>query len=273
LHATKGVTYIDSHCHFDFPEFDEQRESHWQAARAKGITGLIIPSVSPQDWLRAQTIANQLTGIYWAAGLHPWWCENYLRGGSLNDRSLEHLSGLLEAAITDPRCVALGETGLDAIKGGTLELQKQSLDIHLHIANKFSRPIILHAHKTQANLLQQIKPYAHRVTGVVHAFSGSYEQAKQWVDAGFYLGVGGVITYERAQKTRQAIQKIPLDALLLETDAPSMPLQGQQGKMNSPIHLPQIAECLANLKQIPLDKIAEQTTHNTKTLFGLQNAI
>lgn len=235
---------------------------------AKGIKGLIIPSVSPPRWSRAQIIANQLTGVYWAAGLHPWWCENYLR-----ENSVEHLSGFLEAAISDPRCVALGETGLDAIKGGPLALQMQSLEIHLQIANKFSRPIILHAHKTQSDLLQQIKPYVQRLTGVVHAFSGSYEQAKQWVDAGFYLGIGSVITYERAQKTRQAIQKIPLDALLLETDAPSMPLRGQQGKINSPIHLPKIAECLANLKQIPLDKIAEQTTHNTKTLFGLENAI
>lgn len=268
MRPDERLTYFDSHCHFDFPEFDDQRESHWQAAMNKGIAGLIIPSVSPEYWLRAKQIANQHQGIYWAAGLHPWWCEKYL-----NENSIEQLSVLLEAVISDPKCVAIGETGLDAIKGGPLELQIQSLELHLQIAHKFSKPIILHAHKTQANLLQQIKPYLHQVRGVVHAFSGSYEQAKQWVDAGFYLGVGGVITYERAQKTRQAIQKISLDALVLETDAPSMPLQGQQGKNNSPINLPQIAECLASLKQVPLDKIAEQTTRNSKTLFGIQNAI
>lgn len=264
MQAYLGPTYIDSHCHFDFPEFDQQRALHWQQAREKGVAGLIIPSVSPEYWPRAQSMANQFADVYWAAGLHPWWCKNYI-----DDNSLACLPALLEAAISDPRCVALGETGLDAIKGGSLELQMRSLEIHLQIAHQFSKPVILHAHKTQSNLLQQIKPYLNQVIGVVHAFSGSYEQAKQWVDAGFYLGIGGVITYDRAQKTRQAIQKIPLDRLLLETDAPSMPLQGRQGESNSPMHLPQIAECLSNLKQIPLDTIAEQTTLNTKKLFGI----
>lgn len=258
---------IDSHCHFDFPEFDDARQSIWENAKRCGIQSLIIPSVSPQYWDRASRIAQHFSGIYWAAGLHPWWCETYYQSSQLTE-----LEFLLRSAITNSNCVAVGETGLDAIKGGALDLQKQSLDIHLQLATSFSKPIILHAHKTQPELFLQVKPFK-QLRGVVHAFSGSYEQAKQWVDAGFYLGVGGVITYERANKTRQAIKNIPLDAILLETDAPSMPLAGEQGKINTPLHLTAVAKCLADLKQESIEAIASITTKNATELFGLRHAV
>lgn len=259
---------IDSHCHFDFPEFDNQRDSLWKSANNNGIQSLIIPSVSPEYWARARQLTQDFPGLYWAAGLHPWWCETYYQSSTFSE-----LESLLASVITDPRCVAVGETGLDAIKGGRLDLQKQSVEMHLRIAKTFSKPIILHAHKTQPELFMQLKPYLQHIRGVVHAFSGSYEQAKHWVDAGFYLGVGGVITYERANKTREAIKKIPLDAILLETDAPSMPLAGEQGKINTPLQLMAVAKCLADLKQESIETIACITTKNATELFGLPHAV
>lgn len=259
---------IDSHCHFDFPEFDDSRSLLWEKANAMGIESLIIPSVSPEYWCRADQIARSLSGVYWAAGLHPWWCETYYHSAGFGE-----LEFLLRSALVHTGCVAIGETGLDGLKGGNLDLQTESLLIHLQLAQECSKPIILHSHKTHAELIRQVKPFRKNIRGVVHAFSGSYEQAKQWVDAGFYLGVGGVITYERATKTRQAIQKIPLDAVLLETDAPSMPLQGQQGKTNTPLHLIDVAKCLADLKQESIDIVADVTSQNATRLFGLTYAI
>ena len=261
------MNFFDSHCHFDFVEFDDQREQIWSKAQSLGITQLLIPAVSPDFRNRVRQVVENFSGIVQAAGLHPWWINSFLIKHSLDD-----LSHHLNTVMTEQKCVAIGETGLDAVIDLALPTQIACLQLHIDAAKKSSKPIILHSRKTHAELIAIIKNNQFVSRGVIHAFSGSYEQAKSFVDAGFYLGVGGVITYDRANKTREAIKKIPLDYLLLETDAPDMPLQGQQGKMNSPINLLPIAECLAELKQQPLTKIAEQTTSNAKTLFGIKHA-
>lgn len=261
------MNFFDSHCHFDFAEFDDQRELIWSKAQTLGITQLLIPSVSPDSWHQVQQVAEKFSGLVWAAGLHPWWINSFLINQNLDD-----LSRHLNAVMTEQNCVAIGETGLDAVIDLNLSTQIACLQLHIDAAKKSSKPIILHSRKTHTELIAIIKKNQLTSRGVIHAFSGSYEQAKAFVDAGFYLGIGGVITYERANKTREAIKKIPLDYLLLETDAPDMPLQGQQGTKNSPVNLLQIAECLAGLKQLPLTKIAEQTTGNAETLFGIKHA-
>lgn len=259
--------FFDTHCHFDFPEFDTQRELIWSKAQSLGVTQLLIPTVDPDSWHQAKQLAGSISGICWAAGLHPWWIKGFLTNHILDDLA-QHLNSVM----LEQHCVAIGETGLDAVMDLDLPTQLSCLQLHIDTAKKFAKPLILHSRKTHAELISAIKHNQLTSRGVIHAFSGSYEQAKAFIDAGFYLGVGGVITYERANKTREAIKKIPLDFLLLETDAPDMPLQGQQGKINSPIYLPQVAEGLADLKQLSLDKIAEQTTHNAETLFGIKHA-
>lgn len=261
------MIFFDSHCHFDFPEFDDQRKPIWSKAQLLGVTQLLIPSVSPDHWSQARKISDSFSGIVWAAGLHPWWINDFLHQHTLDD-----LTHHLNTVIREQDCVAIGETGLDAVIDLDLSTQIACLQCHIDLAKQFAKPLILHSRKTHTELIAIIKNNQLTSRGVIHAFSGSYEQAKSFVDAGFYLGIGGVITYERANKTREAIKKIPLEYLLLETDAPDMPLQGQQGKINSPIYLPLIAECLADLKQLSLDKIAEQTTRNAETLFGIKHA-
>jgi TatD DNase family protein len=266
-----ALTFFDSHCHFDFPEFDDQHQQIWSKAQLLGISQLLIPGVSPNSWGKAKQLAETFRGVVWAAGLHPWWIKTFLTHHTLDD-----LTKALDQVIADQNCVAIGETGLDvAMDLDQLPLittQIACLQLHIDAAKKYAKPLILHSRKTHTELITLIKNNQLTSRGVIHAFSGSYEQAKAFVDAGFYLGIGGVITYERANKTREAVKKIPLDQLLLETDAPDMPMQGQQGKINSPINLPQVAECLADLKNLPLDKIAEQTTHNAETLFGIKHA-
>ncbi len=228
---------------------------------------MLIPAVNPDTWHQAKQISDTFSGIVWAAGLHPWWIK-----GFLEHYTLDHLICHLDSAMEDKHCVAIGETGLDAVIDINLSTQLDCFQCHMDAVKKFAKPLIVHSRKTHAQIVDIIKKNPLRSGGVIHAFSGSYEQAKAFVNLGFYLGVGGVITYERAHKTREALKKIPLEYLLLETDAPDMPLQGQQGIANSPINLLQIAGCLAELKQLTIDKITEQTTSNAETLFGIQNA-
>lgn len=140
---------------------------------------------------------------------------------------------------------------------------------HLQLAIEFNKPVILHSVRAHHYLLPILKKYRPQRGGVIHAFSGSYETAKQYWDAGFYLGIGGTISYERAAKTRAAVQQMPLESLVLETDAPDMPLQGTQGQRNSPEKLLEIAHCLAALRAQSVEQIAQQTSANTWKLFGI----
>ncbi|HEY0892744.1 MAG TPA: TatD family hydrolase, partial [Cellvibrio sp.] len=145
--------------------------------------------------------------------------------------------------------------------------QQQLLTIHIDVANQLHKPLIIHCVRAHNELIALLKKSKAQVGGVIHAFSGSYEVAQQYVDLGFYLGIGGTITYERAQKTRAAAAKIPLECLVLETDAPDMPLYGKQGQRNSPVNIPQIAQVLADLRGIAIDEIAAATSRNAMRLF------
>jgi TatD DNase family protein len=269
IRSVPRVKFFDSHCHFDFAEFDSSREFIWRNAQEKGIQQLLIPAVSPDTWETARHVAEKNHGIYWAAGLHPWWIEKFL---SVTDWQSELTKKLCDA-LKDRHCVAIGETGLDAMIATPIDIQINAFKVHLDIATQFAKPLVIHSRKTHAELIAILKHSRDFSGGVVHAFSGSYEQAKSLIDIGLYLGIGGVITYERAHKTREAVKKIPLEYLLLETDAPDMPLQGEQGKMNSPVNIDRIANHLAELKQQPLDTIARVTTENANRLFGITNAV
>jgi len=159
---------------------------------------------------------------------------------------------------------------MDKMIATPMALQQQLLTLHIDIANQLHKPLIIHCVRVHNELIAQLKKSKIHSGGVIHAFTGSYETARQFVDMGFYLGVGGSITYERAQKTRTALTKIPLEYLLLETDAPDMPLQGQQGQRNSPENIPRIAQVLAELRGVSCAEIAAATWANTQALFYRQ---
>lgn len=265
--AQAALQFFDSHCHFDFAAFDNDRELIWRACNARGIAQLMIPGVAREQWPRAAAIAQQHAHIYFAVGLHPWW----LAQENINAQALENIRGDLLQHVFQPKCLAIGECGLDAAIATPLAVQQAVLDIHLQLAQHTSLPLIIHCRKAHSELLQQLKGYHLPAGGVIHAFSGSYELAARYWAMGFRVGVGGTITYARANKTRAAIKKLPLEALLLETDAPDMPLSGRQGERNSPIHIIEIAQMLAELRAEPLAKIATQTTHNSRTLFKMND--
>lgn len=261
------MEFFDSHCHFDFAAFDSDRETVWRGCNAQGIHSLIIPGISPEQWRTAANISAQYDNIYIAVGLHPWW----IKTNEVTDDYCVQLKQVLLENIALQNCVAIGECGLDASIEAPLELQQQILDVHLHLAQATQKPLIIHCVKTHNEMLQQLKKYHLPAGGVIHAFSGSYEMAAQYWGIGFRLGIGGTITYERANKTRQAVKQLPLESLLLETDAPDMPLSGKQGQRNSPENIIHIAEALAELRGEPLEYIAQQTTHNAQQLFKIND--
>lgn len=256
--------FIDSHCHFDFDEFEPDRTQVWNECQRLGVSAIIIPGVNMPQWQKIAELANSYRGIYFAAGLHPWWVED--KNSSENDQLEKKLVDMCK----QPNCVALGEIGLDKIKGAPIELQTDVFEYQLQIANRLRKPVILHCRKAHNEMLEILDRHPPVAGGVLHGYSGSLQQAQAYWRRGIYIGVGGTISYDRATKTRAAVKSLPLDAIVLETDAPDMPLVGQQGKRNSPENIPLIAQALAQLKSITVQEVSEATVRNTMKLFELK---
>ena len=278
LEMNEPMHFFDSHCHFDFVEFNADRAALWQDCNRRGITRLLIPGVTPEQWQRAAQLCTQYSGLFYSAGIHPHWIERQQwfqknPEGLLTEQTQEKIIALISTEILQSTgvdnllCVAVGECGLDKMIATPLEVQQQLLNTHIHVANQLHKPLIVHCVRAHNELIALLKKHSVKHGGVIHAFTGSYETARQYVELGFYLGVGGAITYERAQKTRTALSKIPLDYLVLETDAPDMPLQGKQGQRNTPATIPEVAQVLAELRGVSSDEIAAATWKNTLTLF------
>ena len=262
-----ALRFIDSHCHLDFPEFDVDRAALLQRARLLGVSEIIVPGVEPLQWPALQQLSKQLEGIYWSAGLHPWWIDKALPA------SRATFTQQLGQCLSDARCIAVGECGLDAGISMPMEQQIEWLMCQLDIAKRHHKPVILHCYKAHNALLECLRKVAGAGGwlhgGVLHGFSGSHELAQNYWRMNIALGVGGTITYPRANKTRQTVAALPREALVLETDAPSMPLIGAQGQRNSPESIPSIAACLAQLRGETLADVAAYTSANTARIFGL----
>lgn len=265
---SNAAHWFDSHCHLDFDEFDGDRDQLWQQCCAAGITGLMLPGVTPgAQWERARAMAQRLPGIYYSLGVHPCWLAPW-EGQTVAAATQPWLADIAQH-MQSPLCCALGETGLDKRIATPLPVQQAWFEWHLALAAQYQRPLILHVVHAHAEVIALLKQYRPLCGGVVHAFNGSYEIAREYWQLGFYLGIGGTITYERANKTRNTVQRMPLDSLVLETDSPDMPLQGEQGQRNTPANIPRIAACLAQLRGEPLVHVQQQTYQNSCRLFGV----
>lgn len=254
---------FDSHCHLDFPPFDIDRPQLITECVQHGISHILIPATDVAGFERiAQLHQAYPRQLSFALGLHPWW---------LTDDTTQPISQLADWLARKPDgLVAVGECGLDfAIDGANKTRQLAVLEQQFELAVAYQLPVILHVRKAHNELLQLLKAYP-SIQGVVHAFSGSLKLAQQYIEQNMCLGVGGSITYLRANKTRHAIANVPLSALLLETDAPDMPLSGFQGQRNSPLQLARVASTLAELQQLPVADIIAQTDENGAQLFGIQ---
>ncbi|NTS78334.1 TatD family hydrolase [Catenovulum sp. SM1970] len=253
--------HIDSHCHLDFNCFDEQREHVITNARKLNITDFVVPGTRFSTWNNVLKLSLQYPSIHIALGLHPYF---------VNEHTEEQAEQVSTYIATYQKAVAVGEIGLDySLCESTWLKQKKLFDIQLSQAKKCKLPVILHHRKTLDTMAKHIRMANFLHGGVVHAFSGSYQQAKQYLDLGFKIGVGGTITYPRAQKTRKVIANLPLDCLVLETDSPDMPVMGKQGEINTPINLLKVFESLSEIRKEPAIEIEQACYQNTKQVFNL----
>ncbi|WP_417658026.1 TatD family hydrolase [Pseudidiomarina aestuarii] len=251
---------FDTHCHLDFDDFAADRVAVLERAEAAGITRIMVPGTHAHSALK---IESNTIRVQRSFGLHPYFIEAHQQS---------HIDWL-EAQLDQHPTAPVGEIGLDATCSD-YDLQCKLFEAHLALAARYQRCVILHHRKTQPDLLMRIKQVRDQLPdcgGVLHAFSGSYEQAKQWYELGFKLGVGGTITYSRAQKTRAAIGSIALDALVLETDAPDMPVAGQQGQRNEPAQVVTVLQSLLDLREEDEAIIRRQLWQSSCQLFGSAN--
>lgn len=264
------LSLVDTHCHFDFPPFRDTQKELASAQRA-GVHSIIIPSVGESNWHHTQQLAEQYSPLYYALGLHPYFIAQH------SDNALEQLSACL--ASRTEKCVAVGECGLDFMLDDDLltpelmDKQFRLFDAQIQLAIQYELPLILHARRSHDKILQRLRHFHPKKGGVIHAFSGSYQQAMEYVKLGFYIGVGGVITYSRAKKTRDTIARLPIASLLLETDAPDMPLSGFQGQANHPSQVLGVFESLCSLRKEGQSELEQCLFHNSCKLFSLQLSI
>lgn len=256
------MQFIDTHCHFDFPVFYDALDNSLALAHQAGVEKIIIPAVARWNWQPVLALSQRYPELYCALGLHPLYIHTHTQ---------QHLAELREWLTLSPRCVALGEIGLDHYMANPQpEKQAYFLIEQLKLAIEFDLPVILHSRKTHDKLSALLRRYPVARKGVIHGFAGSQQQAENFIQQGYFIGVGGTITYERAQKTRRAIAALPLECLLLETDAPDMPVSGFQGEPNRPERIKSIFEHLCQLRQESPDIIAAQLYQNSVNLFRIK---
>lgn len=252
---------IDTHTHLDFEVFSNGLKDTLEKCLALGVQKAIVPGVTAKSWENIRSLTHSYAGImYPAYGLHPCFCEKH------SNDDLTHLYELCER----DKPIAVGEIGLDFfIEDPDHERQMFLFSRQLEIANQFKLPIIVHCRKAHDQCLKAIKDAKLESGGVIHAYSGSLEQAKRYVDLGFKLGIGGGATYDRAKKLHKIIQTLPLTSFVLETDAPDIPPCFARGEPNSPLNLPKIAAIIAQHVDIPLETLIDATTANAKAVFSI----
>ncbi|WCE29139.1 TatD family hydrolase [Vibrio sp. SCSIO 43137] len=252
---------FDTHCHLDFEPFSADLDDVISRARNKGVDKFLIPACSKSNWRNVAEISQRYSGVYYALGLHPYFTDKH------SDSDLD----LLEQAIRnrDNKCVAVGECGLDFVKGNDRERQILLLDAQLDLTIQYELPVILHCRGAHQQMIKLLKQKKLPCAGVIHGFSGSYEQAMDYIRLGYYIGVGSTITYLRARKTRNTISKLPLANLVLETDAPDMPLSGYQGEKNVPERVLNVLNELNVLRNEPEQTVADTLYKNSLSVFTI----
>jgi TatD DNase family protein len=254
--------FTDTHCHFDFPPFSGDEPACLEKAAQAGVQQIIVPAVTADRFVGILKLARQYAPLFAALGLHPLYIAQH------HEQQLELLASFL--ASLPPKLVAVGEIGLDLYMAEPqFERQQALLKAQLKLAKQYSLPVILHSRRSHDQLAAILRRADVPRRGVVHGFAGSLAQAQAFIRLGYYIGVGGTISYERAQKTRHVMAQLPLSSLLLETDAPDMPLAGYQGQANRPERAAEVFQVFCQLRAESPDDIAAQLQHNAQSLFAL----
>ncbi len=255
---------IDTHCHLDVAEFDADREQVIAQCRAAGVAHIVVPAVDAAGWDGLLTLCHRhregTPQLYPALGLHPIY----------SDRHRDADLAALARRLADNRPLAVGEIGLDFyIDGADRARQLTLFEAQLDLAREAGLPVLLHVRKAHDQVLACLRR-ARVPGGIAHAFNGSLQQAQQYLDLGFKLGFGGMLTYPRSRKLREMARTLPAEAIVLETDAPDMTVASHHGERNSPAYLPECLAALAELREQTPARLAAQTTANARAVLGLQ---
>lgn len=252
--------WIDTHCHLDASEFATEELAVASRAAGQGVSWIVIPAVAKSNFATVANLAAQQANCVYALGIHPIFVP-----GAVED-DLTALRNAVELAMQDTKFVAIGEIGLDFFipglrEGAMREKQEHFYAEQLKIARDFNLPVLLHVRRSQDIILKYLRRIR-CVGGIAHAFNGSFQQAETFIELGFKLGFGGAMTFTRALQLRRLAVQLPLESIVLETDAPDISPAWIHPGRNSPEQLPQIGQVLADLRTLPLHEIAQSTTDN-----------
>ncbi len=251
---------IDTHCHLDVEQFHDDLDGIIDRSRRSGVNDFVIPGYIGSGWNRILTLCAKGPFLHPALGLHPIYLDNHQPGDVAQLRELTRLEKL----------VAIGEIGLDFQKGMVMYKEQQELfEQQLVVADEADLPVLLHVRKAHDQVLATLRRSCFSKGGIVHAFNGSRQQADHYIKFGFKLGYGGTLTYDRARRIRKLAAELPLNSIVLETDAPDIPLAGRRGYANSPEYLPEILDVLTSLRPESKREIAVRTTINARQVLGL----
>jgi len=255
------VEILDTHCHLDVAEFDADRSAVLQRAIEQGVCGIVVPGVAAAGWHGLRDFCARDSRLYPAYGLHPVYLEQH-RPADLQ---------ALEVWLEREPAVAVGEIGLDFYVDGLDQRRQQTLlEKQLQLARTAGLPVLLHVRKAHDQVLAMLKRI--RVCGgIAHAFNGSLQQAAQYRDLGFKFGFGGMLTFERSSRLRALARELPLEDLVLETDAPDMTVAQHRGERNSPEYLPYCLAALAEIRAEPVEEVARRTTANAREVLRLDS--
>lgn len=252
---------IDTHSHIDMEDFDGDFDAVIDNAKKNGVEKIIVPSVDRSSFEKVIKLSNQYDGVFGALGIHPTEAQH------AQDEDFENILELSK----NPKIVAIGECGLDHYWDKTFVNEQNAVFLkQIEIAKKINKPLIVHdreAHKDTFDILTE--NLNGEVDVVMHCFSGSAEFARECVKRGFYIGIGGVVTFKNAKKMHEVVKDIPIEKLLLETDAPYLTPMPYRGKRNEPAYVRLVAEEVAKIKGISFEEVQEITTNSAKEVFKI----
>ncbi|MBI2311360.1 MAG: TatD family hydrolase [Betaproteobacteria bacterium] len=252
---------VDSHCHLTFPELHDRLDKVVAAMKASDVGMALCVSVDLEDFALVRAVAARFPQVYASVGIHP----DNAPGVAVDE---EELVGLAR----DPRVIAIGETGLDYYRlKGDLEWQRERFRTHIRAARRSAKPLIIHTRAAAVDTLRLMREEsAGAAGGVMHCFTESWEVASAALDLGFHISFSGIVTFKNATELKEVAKKVPLDRLLVETDAPYLAPVPHRGKPNEPAYVRHVAEYVAQLRSLPFEEVAAATTRNFLRLFRLK---
>ncbi len=253
---------IDSHTHLDFPDFDADRSALLAESRALGVRRMVVLGVHSGNWQRVWDLVQSDADLYAAFGLHPVFLDQH------QPADLQTLGDWLTRLQGHRQLCAVGEIGLDYFVE-TLDRERQQtlFEAQLQLAADFELPALIHVRRSHAAVIATLKRFKLKRAGIIHAFAGSREEAREYIKLGFKLGLGGAPTWPQALRMHRVLPQLPLESVVLETDSPDMAPAMYPGQRNSPAHLPAICAALAKLMHISAEQLAAVSTANCYEVF------